>query len=636
MAIKITSKDKSMLLLIATLAVFVWFLFAYGLDYMTSPSFENSQSAKIVNISAASKVKPYNLSRFLKKGDLKNKVILLSFIKDDCNECFSDIEKLKNIEKRFGNKIAIIGIHSSDKTSEYRQKLLKKLILRSGIDFAVIDDNEGKLQKEFAVKSFPRYILIDSKGRVVNEKSEISEIDDIVKITKKYRHNLNLNYLPISLERNSIVKNVLSFPSKIEYTSKFKYKSHNAKAFFVANSGLGNIMAFKEDGKIITQIGSKNAGYLDSDVARSKFRSPMGMVFRKDKLYVADSLNNTVREIDFKENKVSTLIGDSKKGESLGSNWVPASQVNLFHPTDIEFFPNSNHLVIANSGSDQLLQYSFKTKKIKALAAKGSYSDLSSYKGKLYFIDSSSGSLKVMDKKYNIKTLLKNDKDGDSKLNAPLGIFANQNGVYISDSKNNRIAKYQHSRKKLKILFGDKEAGDGLGDGTRFNQPDGIIIVKNDMFVVDVVNNRIVKIDFKSMRSRLIDVIPEMKLPNEGFLEYLPNLERLGMAKVKTDKTIPLNITFDKGWKINELGPSFLNLLEIVGKKSANLVATYDWSMIRDNIATLPKLQSDKKYIIQGTIYYCQDKRNALCYISSYEQEVVPSSKGKNVLNIEI
>ena len=636
MAIKITSKDKSMLLLLATLAVFVWFLFAYGFEFITSPSFENSKTAKIINISAESKLKPYNLSRFLKKSDLKNKVILLFFIKDDCNECFADVEKLKNIERKFGNKIAIIGVYSDDKNDEFRQELLKKLILRSDLDFAVIDDKGGKLTKEFTVKLFPKYILIDPKGRVVNNQSDISKIDNIGNITKKYRHNLNLNYLPISLERNSIVKNVLSFPSKIEYASKFKYKSHDGKAFFVANSGLGNIMVFKESGKIIAQIGSKNSGYLDFDVTRSKFRSPMGMVFRDNKLYVADSLNNTVREIDFKENKVSTLVGNSKKGEALSSSWTAASQVSLFHPSDVEFFPDRDHLVISNSGNNQLLEYDFKTQKVKLLVDGGSYSDLSVYNGKLYFIDSNSGDLKVMDKNRNVKTLFKNDAQGDDKLNSPLGIFANQNGVYISDSKNNRISKYQYSNKKLKTLFGDKDSGDELGDDTKFNQPDGIIIVKDDMFVVDVVNNRIVKIDFKSMRSSLIDVLPEMKLPNEGFLEYLPNLERLKTAKIKDDKAIPLNITFDKGWKINELGPSFLNLLEIVGKKSANLVATYDWSMIRDNVATLPKLESDKKYIIQGTIYYCQDKKNALCYISSYEQEIVPSSGGEKVLNIEI
>jgi hypothetical protein len=119
-------------------------------------------------------------------------------------------------------------------------------------------------------------------------------------------------------------------------------------------------------------------------------------------------------------------------------------------------------------------------------------------------------------------------------------------------------------------------------------------------------------------------------------LEYLPNLEKLEMVKVKSKIKIPVKISFEKGWKLNEYGPSFLNLLEIVGKKSANLIATYDWNMIKNNVTTLPELKSSKKYIIQGTIYHCQDKKNALCYVSSYEQEITPARDGKKILNIEI
>ena len=129
---------------------------------------------------------------------------------------------------------------------------------------------------------------------------------------------------------------------------------------------------------------------------------------------------------------------------------------------------------------------------------------------------------------------------------------------------------------------------------------------------------------------------PKPKIVANHFLSMANACKGLEKAKVKMGTKIPLNISFDKGWKLNEYGPSFLNLLEIVGEKSANLVATYDWNMIKNNVAFLPKLKKGKKYIIQGTIYYCQDKRNALCYISSYEQELSPSKDGKKVLNIEI
>ena len=35
------------------------------------------------------------------------------------------------------------------------------------------------------------------------------------------------------------------------------------------------------------------------------------------------------------------------------------------------------------------------------------------------------------------------------------------------------------------------------------------------------------------------------------------------------------------GWKINEEGPSFINLLELTGSKKADLVASFDWNAVQ-------------------------------------------------------
>ncbi len=652
----ITSKDRSMLLLIATIAVFLWFMVAHGIDLVTAPNFDKSKAVKFINISSSYQDNPYNLSRKLKKTDLKNKIVILSFFDPDCKSCYGDIEFLNDLKKKFGNKIAIFVVYDEGSKSKLSKKAIKKIILRRGVNFAVVVDEGSKIAKEFAMESATGIALLDSKGRYikVNDKNILDK--KIAKIIRKYRYDINNKALPISLERNAIVKNVLSFPSKIEYATKFKYESYEGKAFFVANSGAGNIMAFKESGEVITKIGSSDSGYLDLDIKRSKFRSPTGMLFYKNKLYVADSLNNVVREVDFKNNKVTTIAGSSNQGGVVAKGKKLALAVDLFYPTDIEFFPDKKNFIISNSGTGQLLQYNIETKKIRVVAnidkntaSKGNntltnITDVSAHNGKLYFVDQNLNALKVMDKKFNVKTLVGGKKlgagyvDGSknkAKLNTPTGVFANRNGVYIADSTNNKIRKYQYSSKKIKTIFGSS-AGDRLGSKTEFRGPDGVIIVKDKMLIVDVDNNRVVRIDFKNMKSRLIDVIPDTKLPQEGFLEYLPNLERLGKVNLKSKAEIPINLSFDKGWKLNDLGPSFLNLLEVVNKKSANLIATYDWNMLKDNVAILPKLKSGKKYIIQGTIYYCQDKRNSLCYISSYEQEIGVSKNGKKVLNIEI
>lgn len=640
---KITSKDRSMLLLIATIAVFLWFLFAHGINFVTTPSYKNSQTAKLVKLLRQTNMKPINLSRYLKDEDLKSKIIVLAFYNDECAQCIKDIAKLQNIKVEHGNKVAIIGIYRKLKDDSTDHKKLKKIVLRSDIDFAVVVDKKGVIFNGFLTSnSYPRYVAIDPRG-VVMDVANIDDLSAIKQVAKKFSSKINASPLPISLERNNIVQNVLSFPSKIDYAKKFKYQSYQGEAFFVSNSGSANIVAFKRSGQIIERIGSKNSGFLDSDIKRSKFKSPTGLLFNKNVLYVADTLNHAIRKVDFKKNKVVTLIGDGQPGQKIESGEFFANQVQLNMPSDIEFFPDSKNLVIVNSGTGQMLKFNLKSEKIEVVAEDigRDVKDISSHNKKLYFVDANDSSLKVANSKFKVSKIFGGDhgyqsgKSKSSKMNHPTAVFANRNGVYVADKLNHKIRKYQPSNKIVKTIFGGA-AGQQLGEESRFSEPDGLIIVKNHLFVVDSNNNRIVDIDFRTMKSRLLDVIPAMKLPREGFLEYLPNLEKLDLAKVKSGYSVPLKVNFEKGWKINEKGPSFLNLLQIVGKNSANLVKTYDWNMIKDNVVFLPKLKSGKKYVIQGTIYYCEDKKNSLCFISSYEQEVRASNDGKKILNIEI
>lgn len=75
----------------------------------------------------------------------------------------------------------------------------------------------------------------------------------------------------------------------------------------------------------------------------------------------------------------------------------------------------------------------------------------------------------------------------------------------------------------------------------------------------------------------------------------------------------------------------------MVNSEEANLIATFDWNMIANNELKLPKLDPAKHYMLQGVIYYCENKKNALCYVSSYQQELNADADEKNnSLNIEL
>lgn len=219
----------------------------------------------------------------------------------------------------------------------------------------------------------------------------------------------------------------------------------------------------------------------------------------------------------------------------------------------------------------------------------------------------------------------------------PLGLTADDTGIYIVDSFNHAIRKYDINSGELSTIIGGTK-GESLGSNsnTKFDEPEGIISILDRFYVVDSNNNRVVIISRGKLSSEILDVLPPLQLPKEGFLQYLPNLYKADKVKVAT-QDVKLKINFKKGWKINDLGPSFINLLEMVNSEEANLIATFDWNMIANNELKLPKLDPAKHYMLQGVIYYCENKKNALCYVSSYQQELNADADEKNnSLNIEL
>lgn len=605
---QLNPKDKSLILLIATALVVLWAVFSLFSHFLLVAGFRNSDAAKLIT---KSQLEWLNLSRPLELSDLKNRVILIDFWTYSCVSCVQTLPEIKKLEERFGSKLLIIGVHSAHFENDSNRTQIRKAVLKHGIDFPVINDSKLQIWNAFQAKSLPTFVLLNLRGKAQKTYSGLGEIDsikeDIKALLEKHSAEINREPLPILLERYNRIGNVLTFPTKIEYVKNFSYKSRNLPVLFIANSSQNNILVTSISGEVIAKIGSGKKGLIDGDFESAAFDGPHGMLFDSGKLYVADSANNAIRVINFKEETVSTLLDSG-----------------LSYPSDLEFFPNKNTIVIADTGSNQILSYNTKTKAISTLANNLSQpADIAAFGDKLYFVDSFASALRVVDQKGEVKTLT----NKDSKLQHPLGLAVDDTGAYIVDSFNNKIRKFDFSSKQLHDFVGGK-----LG----FDEPDGIVAVLDRFYVVDTNNNRVLAVNRGNSSAEVLDVMPPLKLPKEGFLEYLPNLQSLEKVAVKEDEEIGLKIELEKGWKINEDGPSFVNLLELTGEKQADMVASFDWNLIKLKEMKLPKLSSGKKYLLQGTIYYCENKKGALCYIKSYEQNISAESDGATEIKINL
>lgn len=652
---KLNHKDKSLLLFIAAILIVLWGIFSLFSYLFFKATFHTSDVKKII---VQENDQWFNVSRPLELSDLKDRIILLDFWTYACVNCTQTIPEIKKLEKEFGSKITVIGVHSGKFDNEKDFASIKKAILKHDITHPVINDSQLRVWNNFQVTAWPTFILINPHGNVVktyvgeNEAEKIK--GDVKKLISKFKYQINRDPLPIVFEKFGMIGNVLDFPTKLQYAADFSYKSRHVPAIFIANSGQNNIVVSSLTGDIITKIGSTKEGFEDGSFDVASFREPQGLLYSDGKLYVADKGNHALRVVDFKEGKVSTLIGSGQKGEGVEkSEFIEAKNFDLASPTDIEFFPDKNNIAIANSGTHQILSYNIQKQMISILAGNGSEgiddgkypenslaqtSDMSAYGRKLYFVDSESSSLRVLDENGDVKTLIgkglfefgqANGDKSKALMQHPLGLVVDDTGAYISDSFNHVIRKYDFASKQIRNLIGAGKRGANVGGNTQFDEPEGIVTVLDRFYVADSNNNRILIVGRGTLNSELLDIMPPLKLPKEGFLQYLPNLQKSADAKVKTDSEIAIKINVKEGWKINETGPSFINLLEMVKDTKANMVTSFDWHSIKAKEMKLPKLESGKDYLLQGTIYYCEDKKNSLCYIKSYEQKVTADSDEK-------
>lgn len=665
---KISYKDKSLIIFVITLLVILVSIIKVSSYLFLKISSSDSNIEKIININHDNWI---NVERPLQKLDLEDRVILLNFWNYSCVSCIIHLPQIKQLEENFGGKLVVINIHSSKFQNEKRTSAVKKAVLKHGVTSTVINDNDLKIWNGFKVKSLPTVILISSNGRIKERYENEEEFDnlaqDVKSLVSSHEFRINRDPLPIGADRFDDIGNILSFPSKITYAKSFTFEKYkNIPAIFISNSAKNNIIVSSLSGKIITKIGSEKPYLEDGDFNIASFQKPHGLDYFENKLYVADAGNNAIREVNFESQKVKTIIGLNKGGVlKFKDNKKLAKDVNLTFPTDVKILNSDEkglQLIIANSGSNQILSYDLGNKEISVLAGNGenlnqdgkypknSLSQTSSidiYDGKIYFIDSGSSSLRVIEKDGEVKTLIgfqdkrsgfKNGKKDVALMQNPLGLFVDGTNIFITDSFNHALRKYHIASKELTTLVAN-EYGDEIGNknDTQFDEPSGVISILGNIYVVDSNNNRIVAIDKDNLKAKIVDIIPQLKLPAENFLEYLPNLEQSEPASLKSDTNISLKIIAEDEWKINELAPSFINLLKLTGKNEADLLTNYDWQEIATKKLNLPKLKNNTRYILQGVIYYCENKANSLCFIKSYEQQIsVNKDSQKTDLTIKI
>jgi DNA-binding beta-propeller fold protein YncE len=143
---------------------------------------------------------------------------------------------------------------------------------------------------------------------------------------------------------------------------------------------------------------------------------------------------------------------------------------------------------------------------------------------KLYFADSEASSIRSADLRPNgrVETIVGldlfefGDRDGEGgevRLQHPLGVAFQDGLLYVADTYNNKVKVLDPKTRRCQTLFGTGEEGLRDGDSAQFNEPGGLSVAGNRLYVADT-NNHVIRVaDLKtnSLTTLKLTGIPDPK-----------------------------------------------------------------------------------------------------------------------------
>ena len=172
-----------------------------------------------------------NAERKLTVDDLEGRIILLDFWTFCCINCIHVMPDLHYLEERFGDKLAVIGVHSAKFANEKDTENIRQAILRYNIKHPVVNDHDFGIWQRFGVRAWPTFVLMAPDGRIAQIYSGEGNRDrverDVEALIAEYGERLRSDPLPIALEKDKAPKTILSFPGKLAAADDLLFISDN-------------------------------------------------------------------------------------------------------------------------------------------------------------------------------------------------------------------------------------------------------------------------------------------------------------------------------------------------------------------------------------------------------------------------
>ncbi|MEP0809931.1 redoxin domain-containing protein [Trichocoleus sp. ST-U2] len=470
----------------------------------------------------------FNTDRPLSLRELKGRVVILDFWTYCCINCLHVLPKLKYLEQKYKDSLTVIGVHSAKFDNEKEVENIRQAVLRYDIEHPVIVDSNFAIWSQYAVRAWPTLTMIDPQGYVIGYVSGEGNQDVVEKLISqliqqhKERGTINFQELSLTLEKQrQPLVTPLAFPGKV-------LADETRARLFIADSGHHRIAIATLAGKLLQIVGTGKQGLTDGSFTDAQFFAPQGMALdaENDILYVADTENHTLRQIDLKNQKVETIAGTGEQSHHLRSYRGTARETPLNSPWDLEKV--GNRLFIAMAGVHQIWEMQLENGIIGTYAGIGAEScvdgnlDESAFSQpsgittdgqELYVADSEISSIRGigLGEKVQVRTICGSgelfgfgDIDGkgfEVRLQHCLGVEYAQNYLWVADSYNHKIKRVDPKTGICNTVLGDGTAGnkDGQGTSSQFFEPSGVSAIGSHLYIADTNNHAIRRVDVATM-----------------------------------------------------------------------------------------------------------------------------------------
>lgn len=480
----------------------------------------------------------FNVDRPLSlEKDLKGRIVVLDFWTYCCINCIHLLPKLHALENEFEHEpVAFIGVHAPKFQNEKDAENLERAIDRYDIRHPVIGDPNHELWNAFGINAWPTLVVLDEKGRIAYKKSGEQHPDlrpTLRRLLDNAAKNQSLASTPLALSPPARgTKKSLSFPGKIDYDWKNRWLA-------VSDSNHHRILVARLNGlvaKIVHVIGSGEPGLDDGSFERAQFRKPQGVHWRKNELFVADTENHAIRQIDFNAKRVTTLGGNGEQAPHI-PGLDRQGRVVLNSPWDLH--SHDDHLYIAMAGSHQIWRMRLTDRRFEPFAGTGGEnivdgpnqlaffaqpSGLTSDGERLLVADSETSSIRAVgfiDK--NVETIVGRGlfefghADGPlakTRLQHPLGIDYREGKIYVADTYNHAIRLIDIARRQTSTLVAmekknAKTCKIGITTCAELPlwEPSDVLALDDGLLIADTNNHLIRKLD--TLHKKLADITIE-------------------------------------------------------------------------------------------------------------------------------